>query len=509
MGETRTVKSIRNASVGIAAQLITVILNFGIRTVLVWSLGSYYLGLNSVMTSLVAVFSLAELGLGNAIAYSLYRPLSGKDRRKIEAYLALFKRLYRIIGLTIIVLGSAFIPFLPNVINTEVTIEVLMAYVLFVSNAALSYFLFTYRTTLIQANQEKYLVTFSELIYAIISVILQVFFFAAMHNFILGIASLILAQMGKSAFIVVVCKKKYPTVNFSSKEKLSKDEKRELGRNVYAMTLGRFSDTASNNVPVLVVSSLIGLIQSGLYSNYQMVSSAVTTLLSQVSGSATASVGNLNVEEGTEAKETVFQRLSFVSFCGYTVSAACVYAGINPFIIAWLGEDYCLSSVCAFALAFNLLTIGILQSTVAFKDGCGIFFQGRFRPVVSCLLTIVFSIAFAMPFGVEGVMFAPALSRLLTAGWYDPWLVHKYVLHKSPARFYLKNTGYLVLGIAICFLVGRTSSIFPGDSWILFIEIVIFAAITTTAIIALMFHRSQSFVWLCVVLKGFLKKNNR
>lgn len=502
--ETRTIKSIRNATIGVASQLATLVLGFATRTALVWGLGSYYLGLNSVLTSLIAVFSLAELGLGNAIVYSLYRPLANQDKEKIEAYLRIFKILYRVIGLLIFAIGFLATPFLPYLVNTVVTDEVIVAYVLFVCNTAISYFLFTYRTTLLQANQERYLVTLSELIYTLLTAIFQVLFFLIIGNFILGVAAQMIAQVGKSLFIVFVCKKRYSNISFSSKEKLQKKEKRELARNTYAMALGKFSDTASNNVPALVISSLIGLIQSGLYSNYQMISSAITTLMSQISGAVTASVGNLNVEADSGIKEDVFRKLSFISFCGYTISSACVYCGIDPFISAWLGNDYCLPEGCALAVAFNLLTIGILQSTVVFKDGCGIFFKGRFRPVISCILTVIFSVVLAIPFGVAGVMFAPAISRLFSAAWYDPWLVHKYVFGKKPFRHYLRMMCYLILGLVICILVETIGSFLPGSSWLLFFERIFMAFFLTIGSIVLIFHRSQSFVWCFGVIRGIL-----
>lgn len=507
MEATRTQKSIKNAAVSVVAQVFSLVVNFATRTALVWGLGSYYLGLNSVMTSLIAVFALAELGLGNAIVFSLYLPLAKRNKSKVEAYLRLFKTLYRCVGCAIILLGCLALPFLGTLINGNVTAEVVIAYLLFVANTALSYFLLNYRTTLIQANQERYLVTLAELIYAAIGAVLQIFFFCVIHSFILGVASLLVAQIGKSIFIYVVCRKRYSKINFHSKDKLEKSEKQELARNVYALSLGRFSDTASNNVPALVISSMIGLIQSGLFSNYQMISLAITQLMSQVSGAVTASVGNLNVEASAADKERVFDLLSFIEFFGYTVCSVCLFVGIQPFISAWLGGEYCLPKDCAFAVAFNLLTIGVLQSTVIFKDACGIFYKGRFRPVVSCIMTIVLSVVFAYYFGIVGVMFAPAISRLLTASWYDPWLVHKYVFGKKPYKYYLKTLGYLLLGLLLLLLAEGICSIIPGESWLLFFEKVLVGLFVSFAAISIIFHRYTPFVWCFSTVKGIIKKN--
>lgn len=502
----RTGKALKNVAVGAVAQSCAFLLSFLVRTALIIGLGKYYLGLNSVMTSLIAVFNLAELGMTNAVVYSLYRPLACGDKRKVEALLALYKKVYRGMGVAVIAASFAALPFLHELVNTEITVEVYEIYGLFVLSTAVTYFFFMYRAALLQANQEKYLVSCSDLAYAVVSSAGQVFCFLVLGDYIAALVVLVCSQIVRSFLILAFSKRRHPDIDYRSHEKLDKREKRELVRNVYAMAIGKFSDTAGKSVPNVVISAGVGLIESGLYSNYQMITAAIITFLSQVIGSMTASVGSLHIEADVDHKLKVFRRLNFASFLVYAVCCSCVFAGAESFITAWVGEEYVLDTACVLGLCFNLLTIGLVHGTVVFKDGCGIFFQGRYRPLVSCVLTIVLCVVFVGPFGIAGVIWASAISRLLTTNWYDPWLLFKHVFHRSPATYYVRTVLFAAVGIGCMLACGFVCRMLPGDSWLLFAEQILVSCLLTSVLVLLIFARTEQEAYVLGLLKGIFKR---
>ena len=63
---------IKNVTVTIIMQVVRNILAFISRTVFVYVLGAEYLGVNSLFTDVLTVLSFAELGIGNAMLFSLY-----------------------------------------------------------------------------------------------------------------------------------------------------------------------------------------------------------------------------------------------------------------------------------------------------------------------------------------------------------------------------------------------------------------------------------------------------
>lgn len=503
---TRTQKSIRNIAVGTTSQIVSILLQFATRTALIVGLGEYYLGINSVMASLLGVFSLADLGLGSAITFSLYKPLAEGSKSEAEAYMVLFKKVYRLIGCTIILIALLASPFLPILINGEVTFQVYIIYFLFIANTALSYLFLNYRTILFTASQEKYLESFSDMLFVVVSSIGQIISYSVFNNYILGLMLLVISQLLRSVFIAVISKKHYPYFNFRSNEKLTKGSYRALIKNVYAMAIGKVSEVANNNVPTLVISTFVSLAASGLYSNYAIISSSIMSLLSQAFGSITASVGNFNVSARSNEKEVIYKHLNFLSFVCYGICSICCLVGLNPFISAWIGNEYLLNEWCVIGIAANIMIVGAVRSTLIFKDGCGIFFQGRFRPAVGCILTVALSLFFVKPFGVAGVLWSPVLTRILTALWYDPYLVHKYVLKTSPKGFYIRTLRYLLTIILLGAIARGVILFLPGTSWLLFLECVAVGFFVSVAGIIILYVRDESFKYYLSLIKTLIRK---
>ena len=85
---------------------------FIMRTVMIYCMGVQYLGLNSLFTSILQVLNLAELGVGSAMVYSMYKPISEDDTNTICALMRLYRTYYRCIGLIIAVIGVGLTPFM-------------------------------------------------------------------------------------------------------------------------------------------------------------------------------------------------------------------------------------------------------------------------------------------------------------------------------------------------------------------------------------------------------------
>ena len=159
MKKSRTEFATLNTSIALALQPFQVILGFVNRTVFVNILGITYLGLSNYLSSLVSILSLAELGVAGAISYALYAPLVTEEHGKVNAFMILFKKLYRIIGVSIFILGGILSLFLPHLIKDyTINDEVYWIYFLFVFNAGSSYF-FSYKRTLLYVDQRNYVMT--------------------------------------------------------------------------------------------------------------------------------------------------------------------------------------------------------------------------------------------------------------------------------------------------------------------------------------------------------------
>ena len=115
--------------------IVSLVLQFISRTVFIYCLGETYLGINGLFSNILGVLSFAELGIGTAINFSLYKPVAENNIEKIKSYMYYYKWAYRAIALIITVLGVIIIPFLDLLINVPNRIEnIKLFYLIFLFN---------------------------------------------------------------------------------------------------------------------------------------------------------------------------------------------------------------------------------------------------------------------------------------------------------------------------------------------------------------------------------------
>ena len=113
----RVKSAARNIAFGYAGNITTQLLGFVLRTIFIEHLGDTLNGVNDLYTGILSVLSMAELGVGTALNFSLYGPVARKDYEKIKSYMLLYKKAYRVIGLVIGAIGLAISPFLPYLVK--------------------------------------------------------------------------------------------------------------------------------------------------------------------------------------------------------------------------------------------------------------------------------------------------------------------------------------------------------------------------------------------------------
>ena len=140
---------------GLLNTIINIILPFISRTIIIYKLGTEYVGLGSLFTSILQVLSLTELGMGAAISYSLYQPLVEGDKDKTTAVLKFYKNIYLIIGIIIFVISVLLFPFLGYLISGDIPndININILYLIYVLNSVESYFVLGYKKILLSANK--------------------------------------------------------------------------------------------------------------------------------------------------------------------------------------------------------------------------------------------------------------------------------------------------------------------------------------------------------------------
>lgn len=453
-GNNRTYNSLKNISVGVFGQVIQLVTSFIGRSFFIRYLSTDYLGLNGLFLNLLSFLSLAELGVGNSILYALYKPIKGNDTIKISALMNYFSKIYKYIGVIIFILGICLIPFFPYIITGAPSIKenITFIYLLFLFNTSFSYF-FSYKQTLLNADQNYYIINIVNFSLNIIQLILQIIFLYFTHNYVIYLLINIIYTFSVNIVISIIVNIKYPFLRINKKEKLNNKEKKHIMKNVSYIMVSKISGVLVNNTDNIIISSLNGLKDVGLTSNYTMITNAFNQLLNQVFNSITASVGNLNADlKDRKRSYEVFKVLNLMNFWlyGFTAIAFCLMA--NELIAIWIGKEYCLSFMVLITLAINYYIVGMQNTIWVYKNTMGLFKYGRYILFFTAFLNIVLSLFLGSKYGLFGVFLATIIARLLTNVWYDPYVIYKYGLNKNPF-IYLKRYLYFFITIIISTLI--------------------------------------------------------
>ena len=153
----RTKNAARNVVFGVLYKSYITIVPFFIRTAIIYFLGVQYLGLNGIFAYILNVLNLAELGVGEAMVYSMYKPIVEDDAQTIRALMNLYRKYYRLIGLVIGTLGLLLLPFLRYLIKDELPrdVNLYVLYLMHLGVTVLSYWLYAYKGALLRAHQRS------------------------------------------------------------------------------------------------------------------------------------------------------------------------------------------------------------------------------------------------------------------------------------------------------------------------------------------------------------------
>lgn len=450
--KSRIFNSIRNSIAGIASQGCNIIVNFTTRLFFVKFLSAEYLGINGLFSNILTVLSLAELGVGTAIIYSLYKPVANKDEKLIAALLNYYKQAYIIIGTIITIVGMCLIPFLKYIIKDVPNISNLnIIYILFLANTAGSYF-FAYRRAIFTADQREHLLSEYRMFFVILRAIGQCLILVLTKDFVLYLLIQIFCTFAENIWISYKADVYYPFLSENKKEKLPVEITRKIKTDIKSLMIYKVGSTALDGTDNIILSSFVGVIWVGKLSNYTLIISAISMMTSQIISALTASVGNYIATEKKERYEELLMKMLYLSFIIYGISLICLNCMLTPFVQLVFGEKYILDFAAVFISCLNFFIFGMMNSIWTFRTTMGLFKYGKYRPIISAIINIVISIVLAKKMGLIGVLLGTTITRVVTNLWYDPYIVYKYGLKKSPFNYYLCWIKYFIISLLTMFI---------------------------------------------------------
>ncbi|MDY5870352.1 MAG: polysaccharide biosynthesis protein, partial [Lachnospiraceae bacterium] len=319
----RVQSAAKNIAFGYIGNLTTQLLGFILRTVFISYLGDTLNGINDLYTGILSVLSLAELGVGTALNYSLYGPVARKDYEKIKSYMQLYKKAYRVIGLVIAVIGLAISPFLPYLVKQPQGVSVrdlTLYYFIFLFNTVSTYFV-AYKYSLAYAEQKNYIQTNTITITKMITVTLQIAVIVTTRNFYLYLLTAAAVELIQKIFISWYLNRLYPYLKDKNVKKLSKEETGEVVTKTKALVFHKVGDVARLQTDSMIISAFINVTLVGFVGNYNMILNSVANFVNIIFNSVLSSFGNLIATESKEKQYDVFKVYRFFACWIYGFSA--------------------------------------------------------------------------------------------------------------------------------------------------------------------------------------------
>ncbi len=449
-------KGFINVIVSLVFRVLLLLATLLTRRFLIQFVGNDINGLNSLYTSILGFLAVAELGVGTAIAFCMYKPIVEGDDKKVAALYGLFKWVYLAIGGVILAGGCLLMPFLKYFAKDYATLNVNLYLTFALSLAAVVVtYLFSAKISLINAYKNNYVTTSITSLGQLLACGAQILVLFLTRSFVWYLVCAIGAALLQWAATELITRRMYPNI-LSLKEKIDPETRGEVVKNVKAMFLHKVGSVLVNTADSVIISAFLGVALLGKYSNYIVIVTAMSNTISLCFTPLTSVIGHLYAEESCDAVRKYlhfFHTLNFVLgalfFLGY-------YAVIDDLVTicfdSSMAGELLLGRGVGFVISLNYFIQFMRQAVLLFRDATGTFYYDRFKPLVEGLVNIALSIAFVFLFGlvseefsVVGVIAATILTDLLICHVVEPHVLYKHALHYTPKHYYLKNYFYVAL----------------------------------------------------------------
>ena len=449
--ESRTSKTIRNAKWGLINKLAQLILPFIVRSVLIYKLGTEYSGLSSLFTSVLTMLSLTELGFSNAIVYSMYKPIAEDDKQTICALMRLYLLYYRIIGAIVLTIGLVLLPFIPHLVSGDVpeNINIYALYLINLAATVLSYWLFAYKISLLNAHQRIDVTNKVTLYTNLVMYTVQLVILWLTGNYYLYVLVMLISQALTNVITAIVVSKMYP--DYHAEGSLTPETKKAINSRIRDLFTSKLGSVIVNSTDAIVISAFLGLTVLAVYQNYYFVITAIISIITILFNACIAGIGNSLIVEKRDKNYTDFRTFTFIIAWIAGVCATGLASVIQPFILLWMGEDCLLSysSVICFVVYFFVYEINQLLNT--YKDAAGIWHEDRFRPLITAGTNLVLNIVMVQLWGLYGILLSTVIAMLVIG---MPWLLHNLFSllfnRKEVWKYVLTLTKYSVVSFISC-----------------------------------------------------------
>lgn len=460
----RTKNAKRNIKWGLFNQLITIVGPFILRTIILQTLGTEYLGVSSLFTSILHVLNLAELGFSSAIVYNMYEPVATDDTETVCALLRLYKKIYYIIGAVILTAGLLLLPFLKQLIKGGYPedISLYMVYLIYLTDVCSGYFILAYKSCLLTVHQRDDIISKVSLITKSLVYALQAALLLKFNSYMIYIVILPLYNIINNIVCAYIASKKYP--QYVCAGNVDANIRKNIKTQVGGLMITKIAGTTRNSFDNIILSAFIGINIVGIYGNYYYILTGVESVLLVLLRSLSSGVGNSVAVEPVEKNYCDFKKITFTYAWLASWCAVCMMSLYQPFMIIWAGPDklFPTSIVALICTYFWALTTGDVPSI--YIDATGIWWKYKLKAVVEAISNLVLNLLLVNVMGITGIVLATIITRVLFGFiWGEIILFRQYFGRERMAEYFMRYIAYSVttvvtayISFSLCEMVEKT-----------------------------------------------------
>jgi len=448
----RTKKGLINSLTATCLQLVAILVGFFSRKIFLDYLGTEILGLNTTSQSLLGFLNLAELGIGSAIAVTLYKPLYEKDEKTIREIVALQGWLYKIIACIIIVASIVLMFFFPNIFSKS-DLPLSYAYLSFgvmLFSSLLGYFV-NYKQIVLSANQDDYKIQLTWKVVSIIKLVFQAVAVKYCKNnpflWWVGLEALFTILSAVALNLMIYKSAPYLRLKVIGAKSL-RVKYPQVVTKVKQLFVHKMGNYAIGQMTPLIIYAYATLSLVGLYGNYMVLITNLGVLLASAFTGLTAGIGSVVAEGNKALMRKIYREIFTLRYYLVAVSAICLATLSQPFVTIWLGAQYLLDYPTLLLMVMLFFCMNAKNVSQYFLSAYGLF-QDIWTPIAEAILAVLGSIVLGKFYGLNGILLGSIISQVLVHFLWKPYFLFTQGFNE-PVWEYIKIFSKHIVLILVC-----------------------------------------------------------
>jgi O-antigen/teichoic acid export membrane protein len=471
--------------------------------------GLEYAGLSSLFSSIMSVLSLGEMGIGEALIFSMYKPAAEHDTIRINALLLVYKRIYSFIGIIVLTVGVGLIPFLPHLISGTYpdNIKLVPLYIIYLIQVSGNYLFWSYYMSVFRTHQSLYITYKWRTVVFLIMYGVQIGIIILSDNYYLFALCPSVCTILVNFIDYCLTRKYYP--EYRPCGKVENSFFKDLIRRVKGMAIRKFRNSVRGSFDSLVISGFLGLVILAKYQNYILVTAVFILIYNVFNGGILQSLGNSNVLETKDSNQAVISLYSFITQWIAIWFSALFLNLIHPFMEVWAGVDATFDTdiEVMFTIYFYLTFLTYISEMI--RNSTGLWAEGKWIPLVESVANLVLNIIFVQFWGVRGILVATILTLAFINIPFETMLVYKLHFGKSAINELMDYIVNGVLAIIVIFISHKLCLLYEGNKIsVLAVKILISTLVPNLAFLIL--HAKDSRLrGVLDVIWGLIRENEK